>query len=115
MSIAQGASLLEGGRYHEALGVFHQALQREPGSLATRIGLARACAGAGDRLAAIAWLSDAGRIAPADPEPVRLQADLLLGQKLYAQAVPVYERLYAGRGSPFHSLSDWRYPRCRST
>ena len=82
--------------YHEALGVFHQALQREPGSLAARIGLARACAGAGDRLAAIAWLSDASRIAPADPEPVRLQADLLLGQKLYAQAVPVYERLYAG-------------------
>ena len=50
MSIAQGAALLEGGRYHEALAVFQQVLQREPDSLAARIGLARACAGVGDRL-----------------------------------------------------------------
>ena len=74
--------MLEGGRYHEALGVFHQVLQREPGSLAARIGLARACVGVGDRLAAIAWLSDAGRIAPADSEPVRLQADCCWARSL---------------------------------
>ena len=90
-----GSALLAGGRFHEAVAAFLQALQREPQSLAVRIGLARAHAGTGDAASAAAWLSDAMRIAPAAVEPVQLLADLLLQQKQYAQALPLYERLLA--------------------
>jgi tetratricopeptide (TPR) repeat protein len=91
--LEQGAALLAGGRFHEALGVFSQVLRQEPGSLPARIGLARAFAGTGDGLTAAAWLSDAARIAPGSPEPVQLLADLLLSQKQFAQALPLYLRL----------------------
>jgi tetratricopeptide (TPR) repeat protein len=40
-----------------------------------------------------AWLRDAIRRAPDQPEPVQLLADLLLSQKQYAQALPVYLQL----------------------
>ena len=90
----QGDALLMGGRFHEALSVFAQALRADPSSLAARYGLSRACAGAGDALTAIAWISDALRIAPAETEPLPLMADLLLNTKQYAQALPYYERLY---------------------
>lgn len=88
-----GAALLAGGRFHEAVAAFAQALQREPDSLAARIGLARAYAGTGDALSAAAWLSDAMRIAPSAVEPVQFLADLLLQQKRHSQALPLYERL----------------------
>lgn len=86
----QGAALLAGGRFHEALATFAQALRQDTTSLAARIGLARACLGTGDALTAIAWLSDACRVAPGTAEPAQLLADLLLGQKQYAQALPIY-------------------------
>ncbi|RYZ05558.1 MAG: tetratricopeptide repeat protein, partial [Comamonadaceae bacterium] len=45
--LEQGDALLMGGRFHDALGVFAQALRQNPASLAARYGLSRACAGAG--------------------------------------------------------------------
>lgn len=94
----QGAGLLAGGRFHEAAAFYAQALRQQPASLAARIGLARAQAGAGDWLAAAAWLSDAMRLAPQDPEPEQMLADLLLAHQQYAQALPLYLRLLARRG-----------------
>ncbi|MGE4243567.1 tetratricopeptide repeat protein [Ramlibacter sp.] len=90
----QGDTLLMGGRFHEALNVFAQALRADPSLLEARYGLARACAGAGDPLTAIAWISDAMRLAPAALEPLLMLADLLLTTKQYAQALPIYARLH---------------------
>lgn len=89
----QGEALLAAGRFHEAAGVFAAALRQQPASVALRIGLARALAGAGDALAAAAWLSDAMRLAPAAAEPVQALADLLLARGQYAQALPLYAQL----------------------
>lgn len=94
-----GAALLGGGRFHEALAAFGQALQQDPSSAGARIGLARASLGAGDPWAAAAWLSDACRVAPDQPDAAHQLAGLLLGQKQYAQALPVYARLYAALGA----------------
>lgn len=93
MSLEQGAVLLQGGRFHEAITAFGQALRQHPNSLQARIGLARAHGGAGDAFAAAAWLNDALRIAPDAREPLQLLADLLLSQDLHAQALPQYRRL----------------------
>ena len=92
--IEQGDALLMAGRFHEALNTFAQGLRGDMSSLAARYGLARACVGAGDPLTAIAWISDAQRLAPADTEPLPLLADLFLTTKQYAHALPVYKRLY---------------------
>ena len=91
--VEQGAALLAGGRFHEALALFAQALRQQPDSVAARIGLARASIGAGDAMTAIAWASDAVRVAPDSAEPMQLLADFLLSQKLYAQALPRYREL----------------------
>lgn len=96
--LEQGDALLMGGRFHDALGVFAQALRQNPASLAARYGLSRACAGAGDPLTAIAWISDALRLAPQETEPLPMMADLFLNTKQYAQALPIYERLYGELG-----------------
>lgn len=93
MSWEQGAALLAGGRFHEAIAAFGQALRLDPASLPARIGLARAHGGAGDALTATAWLSDAIRIAPQAAEPRQLLADLLLSQALHAQALPHFLHL----------------------
>ena len=98
MSLAQGSALLAGGRNHEAMAAFLAAVQADPDSLPARLGLARACAAAGDLASAAAWLSDAMRIAPAAPEPVQALADVLLAQKQYAQADPLYMQLVQGLG-----------------
>jgi tetratricopeptide (TPR) repeat protein len=98
-ALAQGSELLAGGRFHEALAVFTQALRAQPASVEARIGLARACAGTGDALTAAAWLSDAARMAPDNAQAVQLLAELLLGQKQYAQALPLFERLVTGFGA----------------
>ena len=90
----QGASLLAGGRFHEALQVYAQALRADADSLAARMGLARAAAGTGDLLTATAWCSDACRVAPEDPAPLRELAELVLAQKSWAQAVVAYRRLH---------------------
>jgi Flp pilus assembly protein TadD len=92
--LEQGDGLLIGGRFHEALSVFAQALRQDPSLLEARFGLARACAGAGDPLTAIAWISDVMRVAPAALEPLLMLADLLLNTKQYAQALPIYARLH---------------------
>jgi tetratricopeptide (TPR) repeat protein len=89
----EGAALLAAGRFHEAMGVHAAWLRHEPASVAARVGLARACAGAGDALAAAAWLSDAMRLAPGDPQPVQLLADLLLLQQQFDEALPMYLQL----------------------
>lgn len=98
-ALAQGSQLLAGGRFHEALGVFTQALRALPASVEARIGLARACAGTGDPLTAAAWLSDAMRLAPQDRQPLQLLADLLLGQQQYTQALPLFDRLVTACGA----------------
>lgn len=90
---------LQAGRFHEAQALFRQALAQEPLSVPARVGLARACAGAGDVPSAIAWLSDACRIAPAASEPAVLLAETLVGQRQYAQALPLYRRLYEEGGA----------------
>ena len=40
--LQQGAALLAGGRYHEAVQAVQQALRQEPASVPARMGLARA-------------------------------------------------------------------------
>ncbi|WP_298924888.1 tetratricopeptide repeat protein [uncultured Ramlibacter sp.] len=97
-SLAPGAALLEGGRFHEALAFFREALQREPGSVAARLAMAQACAGTGDALTAAAWLGDACRLAPHDPQPWQLLGELQLGRQLYLQALPAYAHLYGALG-----------------
>lgn len=92
---AQGAALLAAGRHGEALTAFGHALKAEPTALDARLGLAQACLALGDAWTAIAWLSDACRIAPDQGEPAQKLAELLMAQKQYGQALPVYERLYA--------------------
>ncbi len=66
--LEQGAALLAAGRFHEALGVFGQALPVFPAAAEPRVGLARAHLGTGDAWSAAAWLSDACRVAPQRPE-----------------------------------------------
>ena len=92
-------ALVQGGRFHEALAAFRQVLAQDPLSVPARLGLARACAGAGDGFAAIAWLSDACRLAPDDSGPAVLLAEALLGQDQYAQALPIYSRLHDAIGA----------------
>ncbi|MBI2768754.1 MAG: tetratricopeptide repeat protein [Burkholderiales bacterium] len=105
--LEQGAALLGGGRFHEALQQFGMALRAQPASLGARIGLAQASHGAGDPLTAMAWLSDAHRIAPQEALPAQLLADLLLERRHYDQALPVYRHLYTAlnardRGTLLH-------------
>lgn len=92
--LEQAAALLAGGRFHEALALYAQALRAQPESLDARMGLAHAHAGAGDAWSAVAWLNDACRIAPADAAPAHRLAELLLNLNQHAQALPVYQRLY---------------------
>jgi tetratricopeptide (TPR) repeat protein len=99
MHLEQGAALVAGGRFHEALQQFAGALRADPVSIPARIGMAQACAGTGDALTAAAWLSDACRIAPADPRPEQLLGELLLAGKQHAQALPVYRHLYSALNS----------------
>ncbi|RYY92194.1 MAG: tetratricopeptide repeat protein, partial [Comamonadaceae bacterium] len=87
-------ALLQAGRHAEAQGLLRQALDREPQSISARLGLAQAGLAAGDVALATAWLSDACRLAPRQPEPHVRLAELLLGRQLYAQALPLYQRLY---------------------
>lgn len=96
--VEQGVALLQGGRFHEAVAAFQQALRQQPASVPLRIALARACIGTGDLVTATAWLSDAVRIAPGDREAVQLLADLLLAQKHYGQALPLYLQLLERHG-----------------
>jgi tetratricopeptide (TPR) repeat protein len=91
----RGPALLAGGRFHEAAAAFQETLKEQPGSVPVRIGLARAHVGAGDLLTATAWLSDALRLAPGQPDAMQMLADLLLTRQEYAQALPLYQQLLA--------------------
>jgi tetratricopeptide (TPR) repeat protein len=95
----QGAALLAGGRFQEALAAYAQALRQDITSMPARLGLAHACVGGGDALTAIAWLSDACRVAPGDARPAQMLGDLLLGQKQFAQALPIYAWLCGELGA----------------
>ena len=97
-ALERGVALLQASRFQEALASFSQALRADPAGLAPRLGLARACAGSGDLFAAAAWLSDAIRVAPQHFEAHQLLADVLLSQKLHAQALPVYAHLLGALG-----------------
>lgn len=94
MTLEQGAALLGGGRFHEALAVFAQALRQHPDSIHARMGLAQAAEGTGDVAMAIAWLSDACRIAPDSTAAAHMLGERLLHLKRYTQALPVYARLH---------------------
>ena len=97
--LEQGAALLAGGRFQEALAAYAQALRQDTTSMPARLGLAHACLGSGDALTAIAWLSDACRVAPGDARPAQMLADLLLGQKQFAQALPIFAWLCGELGA----------------
>lgn len=66
--LEQGVALLKGGRFHEAVQVFANALRTLPHAPEPRVGLAQAFAGTGDGWAGTAWMSDACRLAPRRPE-----------------------------------------------
>lgn len=83
--LEHGAALLGAGRFHEALAQFSQALQQDLLSPEPRMGLARACMGAGDGLTAVAWLSDACRVAPQRPGLWLELAGLLRAQQRQAE------------------------------
>jgi tetratricopeptide (TPR) repeat protein len=95
-----GAALLAGGRFHEAIAFHAQLLRGDPQSIAARLGLARAWVGAGDAPTATAWLSDALRLAGPSREVVQLLADVLLLQRLHAQALPHYQQLVTTLAAP---------------
>jgi tetratricopeptide (TPR) repeat protein len=97
--LAQADALLRAGRFQEAQGAFRQVLALDPVSIDARLGLAQACLGSNDTALATAWLSDACRLAPGRPEPNVRLAELLLAQQLFAQALPLYHRLYHDIGA----------------
>jgi tetratricopeptide (TPR) repeat protein len=97
--LAQADALLRAGRFQEAQGALRQLLALDPSSIDARLGLAQASLGANDTALAAAWLSDACRLAPGRPEPHVRLAELLLGQRQFAQALPLYHRLYHDLGA----------------
>jgi Flp pilus assembly protein TadD len=86
--LEQGVALLQGGRFHEAVQVFGNALRAQPASPEPRIGLAQAFAGIGDGWAATAWMSDACRAAPTRPELWQELLRMLAAQKRDAEIEP---------------------------
>jgi tetratricopeptide (TPR) repeat protein len=87
--LEQGAALLAGGRFHEALAVFGQLLKLAPQAIEPRVGLARAYLGTGDGWTAAAWLSDACRLDPARPELWLELARLLHAQNRQPELEPL--------------------------
>ena len=85
----QGAALLDGGRFHEAVKVFAMVLPSQPLAPEPRVGLARAFAGMGDGWAACAWLSDACRVAPQRPALWQELARLLVTLKRESELEPL--------------------------
>jgi tetratricopeptide (TPR) repeat protein len=87
--LEQGAALLKGGRFHEAIGIYGQALKQAPASVDARLGLARAYLGTSDGWSAAAWLSDACRVAPRVPELWLELSRLLHAQKRRGEVEPL--------------------------
>ena len=85
----QGAALVKGGRFHEAVQVFAAVLRANPAAPEPRIGLAQSFIGIGDGWAAAAWLSDACRVAPHVAEIWMDLARLLVSQQREAELEPL--------------------------
>jgi tetratricopeptide (TPR) repeat protein len=85
----QGAALLQGGRFHEAVQVFAAVLRANPMAPEPRVGLAQAFIGMGDGWAAAAWMSDACRVAPKVPQLWLDLARLLVAQKREGEVEPL--------------------------
>jgi tetratricopeptide (TPR) repeat protein len=85
----QGAALVQGGRFHEAVQVYAAVLRTNPMSPEPRIGLAQSFIGIGDGWAAAAWMSDACRVAPHRAELWLDLARLLAAQKRDAEIEPL--------------------------
>ena len=85
----QGAALLQGGRFHEAVQVYAGVLRANPMSPEPRVGLAQAFIGIGDGWAAAAWMSDACRVSPQRPELWLDLARLLHAQQREAEIEPL--------------------------
>ncbi|HUR87568.1 MAG TPA: tetratricopeptide repeat protein [Ramlibacter sp.] len=96
----QGAALVQGGRFHEAVQVFAAVLRANPMAPEPRIGLAQALLGMGDGWAAAAWMSDACRVAPNRPEIWMDFARLLASQKRDAEIEPLL--MTAAAANPGH-------------
>jgi tetratricopeptide (TPR) repeat protein len=85
----QGVALLQGGRFHEAVQAFANALRMQPLAPEPRVGLAQAFTGTGDGWAATAWMSDACRVAPQRIELWQELARLLLAQQRESELEPL--------------------------
>lgn len=85
----QGVALLQGGRFHEAVQAFANALRMQPLAPEPRVGLSQAFTGTGDGWAAAAWLSDACRVAPQRVELWQELARLLVAQKREPELEPM--------------------------
>jgi tetratricopeptide (TPR) repeat protein len=96
-----GAALLKGGRFHEAVQVFAAVLRANPSAHEPRVGLAQAFAGIGDGWTAAAWLSDACRAAPGMPQLWIDLARLLASQQREAEVEPVLATAVAA--NPTHA------------
>lgn len=86
-----GLSLLRAGRLQEAVGAFNDILRLDPLSVAARMGLAEACLRCDDGWTAVAWLSDACRVAPQDAGVWLELIGLLARQERHGEIVPVLE------------------------
>lgn len=80
-------------------GALREALEQQPDSVPLRLALAQALAQAGDGLAAVAWLSDAWRLAPHAPEVLTLLAEALMSRRAYHQALVHYRTLHDTLGA----------------
>lgn len=87
--LEQGAALLQGGRFHEALALFAKAVPLAPDVAELRVGLAHAYLGTGDGWSAAAWLSDACRLAPQQPQLWLELARLLHAQQRQPELEPL--------------------------
>jgi tetratricopeptide (TPR) repeat protein len=85
----QGVALLQGGRFHEAVQAFANALRMQPAAPEPRVGLAQAFTGTGDGWAATAWMSDACRVAPQRVELWQELARMLLAQQRESELEPM--------------------------
>jgi tetratricopeptide (TPR) repeat protein len=95
----QGAALLQGGRFHEAVQVFAAVLRANPSAHEPRVGLAQAFMGIGDGWAAAAWMSDACRVAPQLAQLWIDLARLLASQQREAEIEPLLTTAVAANPS----------------
>ncbi|CAN5433730.1 hypothetical protein BH11PSE7_BH11PSE7_21560 [soil metagenome] len=83
-----GTVLMRLDRPQEAFARFGTALRQSPASVDTRLALVKSCLAMNDGISAVAWQSDACRIAPHHPELWAQLAQLLAGQDREAEVEP---------------------------